>query len=192
MSASSIVMRAASGELPAWAEAADERRRHMARVSALLGEWAQTLGLSEDEQLRWASVGYLHDALRDADPEALRSLVPTELAGLPDRLLHGPAAAERLRREGVQDHELLHAVAFHTLGHPGLRRLGRALYLADFLEPGRDFLNEWRTELRGRMPTDLHGVTLEVAEARIHNLVKRHLSLRPETVGFWNDLVGRG
>jgi len=164
----------------------------MARVSALLGEWADALELPSDERLRWVSLGYLHDALRDADPESLRELVPTELAGLPDRLLHGPAAAERLRREGVQDPEFLHAAAFHTLGHPGLRRLGRALYLADFLDPGRDFLNEWRSELRNRVPSDLDGVTFEVAQARIQNLVKRRLALRPETVGFWNDLVGRG
>lgn len=192
MTTSGILANAASGELPNWAEATDARREHMARVSALLGEWADAVGLPPEERLRWVSLGYLHDALRDADPESLRDLVPTELAGLPDTLLHGPAAAERLRREGVQDPELLHAVAFHTLGHPGLRRLGRALYLADFLDPGRDFLNEWRAELRSRVPSDLDGVTLEVAQARIQHLVKRRLALRPETVGFWNDLVGSG
>ncbi len=192
MSLPHIVERAASGEFPAWTEATPGRRAHMARVSALLSEWAEVAHLPSEERTRWASLGYLHDALRDADPTTLRALVPEELDTLPDGLLHGPAAAERLRGEGVDDEELLDAVAYHTLGHAAFGRMGRALYLADFLEPGRDFRNGWRAELRARVPADPDGVTLEVAAARIDHLVERRLVLRSETVGFWNALVRKG
>jgi hypothetical protein len=40
------------------------------------------------------------------------------------------------------------------------------------------------------MPEDLDAVCLEVAGARIRNLLERGSSLLPQTVGFWNALVG--
>ena len=161
----------------------------MERVAAHLTAWATEYGLDEEERVRWAALGYLHDALREDDPETLRSRVAPAFAHLPGRLLHGPAAAERLRVEGVEDGEFLNAVAFHTLGHPGLRRMGRALYAADFLEAGRDLLNDWRAELRGRMPGELDEVVRQVLGARIGHLVDLRSPLRDETVAFWNSLM---
>ena len=164
----------------------------MERVSALLEEWAQALDLPEEERMRWRAVGYLHDALRDEDPATLRPRVPPVLADLPGPLLHGPAAAERLRVDGVEDGELLLAVGFHTVGDPRLRRLGRALYAADFLEPGRAFRPEWRAELRARMPAELDAVVREIARARLEHLLRRGSTVLPRTVAFWNALVGEG
>jgi len=190
MSLHPIVEDAAEGRLPEWAAVGPSRREHVERVAELLDSWAVTLGLDDGERRRWRSVGFLHDVLREADPEALRERVPPDLARLPRPVLHGPAAAERLRIEGVRDGELLRAVAFHTIGDAGLGRLGRALYSADFLEPGRSFLHEWRSSLRERMPEELDSVCREVAGARISNLLERGSSLLPQTVGFWNALVG--
>lgn len=182
----------ARGELPSWAEATPRRREHMARVASLLDAWAGALRLPEEERIRWRAAAWLHDALRNADEAALRSRVPPAMALLPGPLLHGPAAAERLRVDGVADGELLHAIAYHTLGHPELTRLGLALYAADFLEPGRDLLNEWREHLRERMPADLHAVVREILAARIVHLVGRGSPLRAETVAFWNRMAGEG
>jgi HD superfamily phosphohydrolase YqeK len=57
-------------------------------------------------------------------------------------LLHGPVAAERLRRcYGVNDRELLYAIRHHTLGDPDLAPIGLILYVADFCEPGRPYLS---------------------------------------------------
>ena len=164
--------------------------QHMRRVGDLLRSWAEALGLVEAECVRWEAAGLLHDLLRDADPEALRPRVPPTLNRWAGPLLHGPAAAERLRIEGVDDGELLTAVAFHTVGDPRFGRLGRALYAADFLEPGRTFLEEWRAELTGRMPEDLDGVVLEIARARITNRLDRGEPVLPRTLDFWNSLAG--
>jgi HD superfamily phosphohydrolase YqeK len=184
-----LVTAAARGELPEWAVAEPARREHMARVSGLLDEWAQQSGLSAEERTRWCAAGYLHDALRDAAPDSLRALVPDDEEGPSDSLLHGPAAAARLRAEGVADEELLDAVAFHTIGDAGFGRLGRALYAADFLEPGRSFLAERRARLRARAPGELDAVVREVAKERIRNLVHGDMPLNARTVAFWNALV---
>jgi 2-amino-4-hydroxy-6-hydroxymethyldihydropteridine diphosphokinase len=189
MASHPLLATAAEGDLPDWAMAGQERREHMARVADLLDAWAHALKLDEDERLRWRAAAHLHDALRDAPPATLAPLVGEELAGLPEALLHGPAAAERLREEGVEDEELLAAVAFHTTGHPDFGRLGRALYAADFLEPGRAFLTERRAQLRARAPAGLDAIVREVARARIAHLVERGLPVDPRTEAFWNTLV---
>ena len=186
---SPTVRAAARGELPAWAEASAKRREHIARVAALLADWAEAAALDPAERDRWVAAGWLHDTLRDADPERLREEVPERFRGLPGPVLHGPAAAERLA--GEADEELRDAVRYHTLGHAGFGRLGKALYLADFLEPGRDFEPEWRASLAARMPEEMDEVLTEVLGARIRHLVERRKPISPETAAFWTAVVGK-
>lgn len=184
-----IIEAAAGGTLPSWAVAGEERRAHMARVADLLGAWAEARGMSEADRIRWRSVGFLHDVLRDEDPDRLRSLVPPVVADLPPSILHGPAGAERLRVDGVLDGPILRAVAWHTAGDPDFDTLGRALYAADFLEPGRVFEAEWRAELRARMPDALDDVVQEIVRARIQHLLAGGRSVLPRTLAFWNALA---
>ena len=161
----------------------------MVRVSELMGTWAEALGLSDWDRCRWRAAGLLHDALREVAPDVLRPKVPPNQSSLPGPMLHGPAVAERLRVHSVLDGELLLALAYHTVGHPSLGMLGRALYAADFLEPGRAFLPEWRAGLRARMPEELDAVTRDIVGARVSYLVDRGFDLPADTVGFWNVLV---
>jgi HD superfamily phosphohydrolase YqeK len=180
-------LRAAAGELPDWARVSPRRREHIARVAALMEQWARDLGLEDAEVLRWAAAAWLHDSLRDADPAELVHQVGPEDRDYPPRALHGPAAAGRLA--GEVDPRVANAVRYHTVGHPGLDDLGRALYLADFLEPGRDFLDGWRAGLRSRMPAELRQVLVEVLGARLAHLVEQRMSIRPETAAFWNSAL---
>lgn len=153
--------------------------------------YAHALGLGEGERARWRAAAWLHDALRDADPEELRPSVPAHFRAAPGPLLHGPAVAARLEREGVDDAALLLALRYHTVGHAALDRLGRFLYVADFLEPGRTFLDEWRAELRAALPDDVERVLREVAGARIRHLIAEGRQVRPESLGLWNSLAER-
>ncbi len=187
-----IIEAAAEGTLPDWATVSSARRAHMVRVSELVGAWADALDLSRSDRLRWRAVGYLHDALREVSPDQLRHEVPPRYRSLPGPLLHGPAVAERLRGLGVHDSELLAAVTYHTTGHESLGAMARALYAADFLEPGRTFSPEWRAGLRDRMPTELDHVTREIVAARISHVVDRGIDLLPDTVAFWNVLAAEG
>lgn len=187
MGLTETVTAAARGELPAWARVSPARREHIARVAGLMDRWAADLELPQEERTRWLAAAWLHDALRDAKPEELRPYVPQRFADLAPPLLHGPAAAERLA--GEADEALLDAVRYHTTGHSGLDRLGRALYLADFLEPGRDFERDWRASLVRRMPRDLDAVLVEVVAARIAHLLEGRRPIRPETAEFWSALV---
>ena len=185
----SAALRAAEdGRLPEWAHVDPPRIEHIARVAALLEEWALALGLDERERARWRAAAWLHDALRLASAAELRPLVPEPLHDLAAPLLHGPAAAALLRREGVTDEGLLSAVGYHTLGHPDLDRMGRALYAADFLEPGRTFDPLVRATLRARMPASMDSVVPVILRTRIIYLLRTGHAVRGETMAFWNAL----
>lgn len=183
---------AARGDLPEWAQASPRRIAHMERVSDLLAEWAAEAEMAPDGRLRWRAMGHLHDACKDVAPEELRRWLGEECRDIPDPVLHGPAAARRLQEEGVEDAGLLHAVAWHTLGHPELGPDGMALYAADFLEPGRTLRDAWRAGLRERMPGELEAVTREILRARIEHLLHRNRPVHGLTMAFWNRMARGG
>ncbi len=190
MSGAALIEGAAAGVLPDWAEAGPRRRAHMGRVAALMDAWAAGLGLDARERMRWRAAGWLHDVLRDADPARLRASLGGGHPEWPSGLLHGPAAAARLAEEGVTDQPLLTAVAWHTLGHPDLDLLGRCLYIADYIEPGRTYEPALLAVLRARMPAAAAGVVREVARRRISRLLEAGRPIAPETAAFWNEVAG--
>lgn len=170
--------------LPDWAQASDRRRRHIGRVIALLMEWADVMRLSAEERASWYSAGLLHDALRDAPESELRGL-----ADDPDReveLLHGPAVANLLASRGEASPSVLLAIRHHTVGCPDWDRTGRALYMADFLEPGRGFAKRDRAFLAAQVPHDFDGVFRQVLRARLEYALREGYTLFPETVALWN------
>lgn len=180
---------AAAGTLPGWADATPSRRAHMTRVADLMERWGGELALDADDILRWRAAGILHDALRDADPRTLAPMVDGELVSAPGDVLHAPAAAARLAADGVDDDALLRAIAWHPIGHPDMDRLGRALYLADYLEPGRTHAPERAAAWRERVPVQLDAVLREVAAERIAYALRCGRRLLEPTVRFWNGIV---
>lgn len=165
--------------LPEWAQVSAKRRAHIERVVELLKRWADAMQVPAQERDRWLRAGWLHDALRDA-PFA-------------DPVAHGPAAADRAAADGERDRGVLDAVRYHTIGWPEWDDVGRMLYLADFLEPGRakytDFI--FNADLMLRVPPERDAVLREVARRRLEWVLRSGWPLAPETVAFWNQLVGR-
>ena len=161
----------------------------MRRVAELLGQWAEAWGLPPEARARQIALGFLHDAVKGMPPDELREIVDPEFRELPDPVLHGPGAAALLRHDGVEDEHFLLSITYHTLGHPALDAAGRALYAADFLEPGRNLRNKWRTSMRARMPEEPAVVLREIVRVRIKHLVHRRRPVRDETMAFWNSLV---
>jgi HD superfamily phosphohydrolase YqeK len=185
-----LLEEAAEGRLPAWSQVTRPRRDHVTRVADLMGEWATRLGHDTSEVRRWRAAGFLHDALRDAEPHALRPLVPDTFRHLTGKLLHGPAAAEKLRQDGIADESLLCAVAYHTIGHASLDELGRCLFIADYIEPGRKYEPARLASLRARMPADRQAVLIEVLRSRMERLLGEGRGIRAETATFWQSIGG--
>ncbi len=177
---------AESIELPSWAEVSGPRRDHIERVTSLLLNWASELQLEAGATAMWRDAGLWHDALRNADEQTLRALTLDTV--LPVELLHGPAVASKLERAGERRLELLDAIRWHTVGRSRWGQTGRALYMADFLEPGRKFGRADRTFLAGHVVHDFDGVFRQVVRQRIEWAVREGHCIYPETVELWNSV----
>lgn len=172
------------GNLPSWAVVTDKRRAHIARVVALLDHWADAMGVDAATRTAWTDAGWFHDALRDADEVSLRAL--TGDAERPVGMLHGPAAALRLEADGEARGDVLAAIRWHTVGCVSWSRTGKALYMADFLEPGRAFMQADRAFLAERVPEAFDAVFRQVVRLRLEWAIREGKSLAPETVALWN------
>lgn len=93
------------------------------------------------------------------------------------------------REHGETDQGILDAVTFHSVGYAGWDDVGRMLYLADYLEPGRSHRRPQRAQLAARVPRDPTGVLRNVAEQRVLWTVTKGMPLLDEGVAFWNSLV---
>lgn len=183
-----IIRAASAGELPDWVVMSPQRVAHAERVARLMRRWAKDLGLRKSDRARWSAAGYLHDGLKGQRPSTLRKRydVPDDC---PDPVVHGPACAARLEKEGVEDRALLRAIAHHTTGHPRLDVLGCSLYMADYLDPGRGSRRIRRQRLRSRLPEEHDAVLLEIAAAKMQTLIDRRLRIPEVTVEFWTRLT---
>jgi len=170
--------------LPIWAVASPKRREHIARVTALLDQWAASMAIGSAECRAWHDAGCWHDALRDAEEPLLREL--SHDAQSPAAILHGPAAASRLEAEGETRRDVLDAIRWHTLGNPHWTRTGQALFMADFLEPGRKFMMAERAWLAQMVPGDFAGVFRQVVKVRLEWSLREGKGLHAETVAMWN------
>jgi 2-amino-4-hydroxy-6-hydroxymethyldihydropteridine diphosphokinase len=175
--------------LPAWAVVSDKRRAHIARVTLLLARWANEMAIEPEEAQAWHDAGRWHDALRDASDADLRALAgDTAYAASPVGVLHGPAAAALLERDGESRAGVLMAVRWHTVGNANWDRTGRALFMADFLEPGRTFMQADRAFLASLLPRDFDGVFRQLVRMRLEWTLREGKALFPESVALWNSV----
>jgi predicted HD superfamily hydrolase involved in NAD metabolism len=159
----------------------DKRYGHTVRVADTAEGLAQIHSLDPD---RTRLAALLHDAARETEPEDyLRLADEWGLAvGEPERkspkLLHGPVAAELARRElGVEDEEVLEAIRVHTVGAAGIGALALALYVADKIEPARDYPSVYR--IRALARENLYEAAAESLRRAIDHNEGRGKSIHP-------------
>ena len=159
----------------------EKRYDHTLRVADTAERLAQIHGV---DPVRARLAALLHDIVRETEPEVfLRLAEEWDLAvGEPERqspkLLHAPVAAEFARRElGVEDEEVLAAIRDHTVGKAGMGPLALALYVADKIEPARDYPSVER--LRRLAREDLCEAAAEALRRVIAHNEQRNRPIHP-------------
>ena len=106
-------------------------------------------------------------------------------------LWHGPAAAQIIPEEtGIDDEQILNAIRFHTTGRANMTMLEKVIYLADYIEPGRDFPGVEETrELAG---ADLNQAVLTALGNTIQFLVAKKAPIFPDTFEAYNSFIIKG
>ena len=136
----------------------------------------------------------LHDCAKNYAPEKLLAaaqkygLDVDEITRREPQLLHGPVGAAVAREEyGVEDEAVLSAIRYHTTGRAGMTRLEKIIYLADFIEPGRDYPGV--DKLRELAFEDLDQAMIQALTNTIRYITNIRGLIHQETVIARNDLI---
>ncbi len=160
----------------------EKRKKHIYAVV----EEAKKLALQYGENPEKAELAALfHDFFRGAPEEALNAyvrqlgLAPVYLNNC--NLAHSKIAALIMERDyHITDQDLIHAVAYHTTGRANMSRLEKIIYLADAIEPNRNYPNV--DILRELAYVDLDKACLFSLERSIEYVKTRGYYLDQDTV----------
>ena len=164
------------------------RLEHTYGVSEEAAKLAEHYG-EDPEKARTAAL--FHDMFRSTvvsmlDAYADEFGLPAELKNNPN-LAHGKIAAAVLKRDyGVADEDFLNAVAYHTTGREGMSKLEKIIFLADAVEPGRNYPSV--EEARRLAYEDLNRACLNVLENTVEYIKGKGEYLDPDTLRARDDL----
>jgi predicted HD superfamily hydrolase involved in NAD metabolism len=162
-----------------------KRIQHILGVEEMAIELARHYHLDVDKA---AQAGLMHDLAKYFKPSRLLEMAQRE--GLPldevdiaaPHLLHADVSAIVARDEfGIIDLEILHAIADHTLGRPGMGALSCIVFLADTLELGRGDTIELQT-LRELCRHNLHQAVWHTCDYSLRYLLATRCLIHPRTI----------
>ncbi len=167
------------------------RYQHSMQVAMMARDMARKFGLNEDKAYL---AGVVHDYAKDIAGLELLSLAQKydllehEVESHVPDLLHAPVGACLLAREqGLVDEEILDAVKNHTLGRVGMTDLEKVIFLADIIEPGRNFPGIER--LRCVAWSNLNQGMILAIEFTLRYCMERGGLIHPRTVLVRNNLL---
>ena len=103
-------------------------------------------------------------------------------------LLHAKLGVyNAMHKYGVADQEILDGIMYHTTGIDGMSKLAKVVYLADMIEPGRDFPGV--EELRKLARKDLDKAMLLAYSNTICYLLEGGLLIHPHCIRGYNELI---
>lgn len=103
-------------------------------------------------------------------------------------LLHGVAAAYIAKTEmDIDDDEILNAIIYHTTGRKNMGLLEKIIYIADYIEPGRNF--PLVNALREKTFSNLDEGLLFGLDNTINFVIKKGRLLHINTIEARNDLI---
>ncbi len=174
--------------------AGPRRYRHIQGVVECASRLALRHGLSAGKA-RLAA--WLHDCAKELTREEMKYWLdrsPFRLDPLEKEmqgLWHSHAgAAIAYRKWGIRDPAVLEAIRCHTTGSSNMGRLAQVLFLADFIEPSREFKGRSRAaRIAGR---SLREGVLAKASMTLMFLLERKSRIHPRLVETWNGFLNRG
>lgn len=114
--------------------------------------------------------------------------MPEELLSYNSELWHAPVGAYLVENEvGIHDRDVLQAIRYHTSGRPHMSLLEKIIYVADYIEPGRQFPGV--DEVREVADNDLNEALLLSIQNSIIFLVKKKRAVFPLTLQTYNYFI---
>ena len=107
-------------------------------------------------------------------------------------LLHGPVAAELLRRvDGLEDRDIYEAVYWHSTAHKDLGAVAKLVFLADKLDPQKLSRYPFQPELNKLALTSLDRAIFDFLSRELISLLQQGSLVHPVVVEARNELAQR-
>lgn len=120
-----------------------KKRRHQHTIGVRYTAQAMAMRYGEDI-IKAGYAGILHDCAKYLSDEEIlaecmrRHITCSAAERVKPSLLHAKMGMHFAREVyGVEDEEILSAIRWHTTGKPGMSRLEKIVFIADYIEPER-------------------------------------------------------
>lgn len=174
------------------AQLSDHRFQHVLRVEQTAIDLAEHYGADVE---RASIAGLVHDYAKQRPDAEYRQLIQQEkfdpdLLNYGNGIWHGVVGAYLIEKElQIHDTAILNAVRRHTIGAPEMTTLDQILFVADFIEPGRDFPGV-EAAREAADESLAAGVRYEVANT-LQFLLARQQKIYPKTIATYNAWVAK-
>jgi putative HD superfamily hydrolase of NAD metabolism len=170
-----------------------QRFYHSECVAEASGNLAEKYGV-DVEQARIA--GYLHDILKERDPEDLLQRLQgsdiidfTQIEHSPP-IWHAYAGGLYVKEELGLDDDIANAVMYHTAGRKGMSMLEKVVFIGDYISEDREFKGV--PEVREIAEHSLEKACVAALRNSIVHLCKKQKHIDINSVYAFNDLIFDG
>lgn len=168
----------------------DHRFQHVLRVEQTAMDLAELNGVNVEKA---AIGGLVHDyAKQRPDADFIKAIkeyqLDPELLHYGNAIWHGVVGWLFVKNElQITDIDILNAVRYHTVGHQYMTPLEQIVYMADYIEPGRDFPGV--DEARQITMNNLQDGVAYQTKQTLEYLVAHNKPVFPQTIVTYNSWV---
>lgn len=168
----------------------DSRFAHVKRVEKVAMKMAKRFGIDVEA----ASIaGLCHDYAKQRPDKDFIAVIKAkkldpELLNYGNAIWHGVVGAEMVKDElGVQSEDILDAIRQHTVGGTYMTKLAQIIYMADYIEPARDFEGVDRARILCKH--DLGAAVAYQTKHTLEYLIDNNQPVYPQTLTTYNAWV---
>ncbi|HEP1843930.1 TPA: bis(5'-nucleosyl)-tetraphosphatase (symmetrical) YqeK [Streptococcus suis] len=167
-----------------------------ARFKHVLGVEQAALALADQygcDPKKASLAALLHDYAKEVEDQVFLDLIAKydldkDLLNWDNNIWHGVVGAYKIAEDfGLKDEEIFQAIQRHTIGAGQMTLLDKVLYVADYIEPNRDFPGVDEARRIAKESLD-KAVAYETAQT-ISYLAKKGIPIYPQTLETYNGYV---
>ncbi|HFI0943310.1 TPA: bis(5'-nucleosyl)-tetraphosphatase (symmetrical) YqeK [Streptococcus suis] len=167
-----------------------------ARFQHVLGVEEAALALADRygcDPKKASLAALLHDYAKEVEDKVFLDLIAKydldkDLLNWDNNIWHGVVGAYKIAEDfGLKDEEIFQAIQRHTIGARQMTLLEKVLYVADYIEPNRDFPGVDEARRIAKESLD-KAVAFETAQT-ISYLAKKGIPIYPQTLETYNGYV---
>lgn len=172
-------------------EVKPSRFQHILGVEQAAIKLAEKYGVDPQKA---SLAGLLHDYCKEVPDRIFLELIEkyhldSDLKKWDNNIWHGKVGIWKMHEDfGLSDPEILRAIEIHTVGAAEMSPLAKVLYVADYIEDGRDFPGV--VEARCVAADDLDKAVAFETMRLVEYLAERRLTIYPATFEAYNAFIG--